>query len=110
MALVDWINPFNKVADIVSEAVTDKDKKNELNAALKELEQKVYMQELSTKTVPWVDAIHKLGRQIIALTTVCLPALLLYLNPEMDISKIMLVVGGGSVPGALYTAMKGKGK
>lgn len=110
MSLVNWINPFNKVTDLISEAVTDKDKKNELNHALEVLKQQVYMQELQTKTVPWVDALHKLGRQIIALATVGGGVALLWFRPDMPIEKIGIVMGLSAAPGGLYTLMKGKGK
>jgi hypothetical protein len=110
MALLDWINPFNKVADLISEVVTDKDEKNRLNHALEELKQQVYMQELQTKTVPWVDGLHKMGRQIISMTTVISGALLLHFNPDIELVKMASILGLGASPGAIYTLMKGRGK
>jgi hypothetical protein len=58
---------FKGTTDIIKEAVTDKDKQNEIIGNLEELkrqfEQALYLKELDTKTVPWVDALHKMGRQ-----------------------------------------------
>ena len=110
MALLDWINPFNKVADIVSEIVTDKDEKNRLNHALEELKQQVYLQELSTKTVPWVDGLHKMGRQIISVVTVIAGAVLFHLHPDIDIEKLMMLMGASSGPGIVYNLIKGRGR
>ena len=110
MALLDWINPFNKVADLVSEVVTDKDKKNALDAALAELKQQVYMTELNTKTVPWVDALHKMGRQIMSMLTLIVGAVLYHLNPDVDIVTLAAVLGASSGPTAIYNVMKGKGR
>ena len=64
MSLIDFINPFSDVIDVVDQYVEDKDKANELKFKLDMGSQKVYLTELMTKTVPWVDALHKMGRQI----------------------------------------------
>lgn len=109
MSIIDWINPFNKVADLVSEIVVDKDKKIAIDAELKKLKDKVYMVELQTKTIPWVDAIHKMSRPIIAIASTIAPGIVLVLVPDIPIEKLMIVMSG-SVPAAIYTKMKGKGR
>lgn len=106
MSLVDWINPFNKVADIVSEYVEDKDAKNRIMGELETLKQQVYMKELGTKTVPWVDALHKMGRQILSIISLVGPGVLLYLQPDIDPLAIAAMVA----PGGVYNWAKGKGK
>ena len=106
MSLLDWINPFNRVADIVSEVVTDKDERNRLNHALKELEQKVYLAELGTKTVPWVDAVHKMGRQLITFASMAVGVSLVYINPDIDPLTLGAILG----PGGIYNAVKGRGR
>ena len=110
MAILDWINPFNRVADLVSEVVTDKDKKIELENALAQLKETVYMAELNTKTVPWVDALHKMGRQIISITTVIAGAVIFHLHPDIDIEKLVMVLGASSGPSMIYNLIKGKGR
>lgn len=109
MSILDWINPFNKVADLVSEVVEDVDKKNEINARLAELKDQVYMMELQTKTIPWVDAIHKMSRPIMAIVSTVAPVIVLVFVPDISMDKLMLVMGG-SVPAAIYTKLKGKGR
>lgn len=105
MSLVDWINPFNKVADVVSEYVEDKDAKNRIMGELETLKQQVYMKELDTKTVPWVDAMHKMGRQILSVLSLIIPAVLIYLQPDIDSGAIAAMVA----PGGVYNWAKGKG-
>ena len=106
MSLLDWINPINKAADIVAEVVEDKDKRNELNAQLEQLRQQVYITELNTRTIPWVDALHKMGRQILALLNVAVPAVLLWHNPEIDPAALMFM----AAPSGIYSYVKGKGR
>lgn len=104
MSFLDFINPFNKVADIVSEAVEDVDKANELRAEIVKLGETVYMTELQTKTVPWVDALHKMGRQI---TSYLGYGLAFYMVQQgYDPMAAMAAVA----PGGIYAAFKNKGK
>ena len=104
--MFDWLNPFNKIADIVDKAVIDQDQKIALTNALEQLKEQVYMKELDTKTVPWVDALHKMGRQIISLVNIIAGIVIMYINPEVDPLSLAAVLGAGGV----YNAVKGKGK
>jgi hypothetical protein len=104
--MFDWLNPFNKIADIVDKAVIDQDQKIALTNALEQLKEQVYMKELDTKTVPWVDALHKMGRQIISLVNIVAGIVIMYINPEVDPLSLAAVLGAGGV----YNAVKGKGK
>ena len=103
---LSWLNPFNKVADIVDKFVVDKDAKIEITAQLETLKEQVYMKELDTKTIPWVDAIHKMGRQIISLVNIIAGILIVYINPQVDPLSLAAVLGAGGI----YNAVKGKGK
>lgn len=105
-----FLNPFNKITDIISEVVTDKDLKNQLTFQLDELKHQMRMTELNTKTVPWVDAIHKIGRQLISVVTVLSAALLLHFNPDLDMAKMAAIMGIGAAPGGIYNLIKGRGK
>jgi len=92
--------------DIISQVVVDKDKRNEIFANLEQLRQEVYMAELGTKTVPWVDALHKMGRQILNIATIAAAVTLLLLGVEIT-PTIALILGGGNVS---YQLIKGSGK
>lgn len=96
---------FSDAKDLASEAIEDPDKRNALNAKIAEIQQQVYIAELQTKTVPWVDGLHKLSRPIISLVTVVTFGIVLHFNPEIDLVKLL---SSGAVAG-LYTAIKGKG-
>lgn len=106
MSLADWINPINKVTEVVSEAVEDKDKRNAINAHLEELKQQIYLAELNTKTVPWVDALHKMGRQIMSLATLIAGVYLLKTNPDIDPLTLAAIIS----PAGIYNYIKGKGR
>ena len=100
--LLGLFNPgenINKGLDIVDQLVVDKDAANEMKAAF-------YLTELNTKTIPIVDAIHKMGRQLLALGQLIFYAWALRNGYEIDVE----LVAGVSGATGLYTAMKGRGK
>jgi hypothetical protein len=100
---MDYINPFNKVADLISEVVVDKDKAAEIKKQLMMAAEATYNNELNTKTVPWVDALHKMGRQITGYLGYTLAFYMTY-KGGADPIAIMAAVA----PGGIYAAMKGK--
>lgn len=90
---------LDKGLDLIDQMVTDKDKANEWKA-------KMYLAELQTPTIPIVDAIHKMGRQVLAVSQVMFYGYALHkgwaITPEL--------VAGVSGATGIYTIMKGKGK
>jgi hypothetical protein len=104
MGFLDYINPFNKVMDLVDQVVEDKDKVNEIKQAITMAAEETYRKELDTKTVPWVDALHKMGRQ---LTSYLGYGLAFYMVAKgFDPMAVMAAVA----PGGIYAAFKHKGK
>lgn len=90
---------FKQGVDIIDQMVEDKDLAKKLN-------QQLYLVELSTKTVPVIDAIHKMGRQIISLLTLIIPAILVYHDPTIEPMTLAAIAG----PSGIYNYIKGKGK
>lgn len=102
MSMLDFLNPFKDITDIVSKAVVDKDKANEINSKLMGLAEKTYLAELGVKTIPWVDALHKMGRQIQGYLGY---GLAFYMVKEgFDPMAVMAAVA----PSGIYAAMKNK--
>lgn len=101
---------FDDTADIVKEAVTDKDMLNNLLGTLEggkqKIQQELYLKELETSTIPWVDALHKMGRQILNIVTIIAVVILSLWNVEIT-PTMALVLGGGNVA---YQLIKGQGK
>ena len=101
---------FSDAGDIVKEIVVDKDAQNrileKLEMAKLTIEKDLHAKELEIKTIPWVDALHKMGRQIINLLTIIATMVLLLLDIDISPSEVMLL-GGGNVA---YQIIKGKGK
>jgi len=114
MSFLDWIPIVGKLVgkgmDIADQAVEDKDKANELKAILLQLQDKskesIYLAELNTKTIPWIDGIHKLGRQILNVITI-IAVIVLLLTGHTITPEVALILGG---PNAIYQFVKGKGK
>lgn len=106
MGMLNWFTPLNKALDIADQAITNKDKLNELKFHLAEVRENVYTSELKTKTVPWIDGLHKMGRMILSLLSLVIPSILIYLQPDIDPATIMAIVA----PGGVYNYVKGKGQ
>ena len=106
---MSWFNIFSDAKDLVSEYIEDPDKRNELVAKIDAAQQATYQMELQTKTIPWVDALHKMSRPLISVITVITAGVVVSINPELDIMNLLTVIGGGSVPATAYTVLKGKG-
>lgn len=92
---------INKGLDIIDQMVMDKDKAAELKAAF-------YLQELKTPTIPIVDAIHKMGRQTLAILQM---VFYFYVTTKYGAEAITPeLVAGVSGAASIYTLVKGKGK
>lgn len=101
---MSWFGLFDKTVELASEAILDIDKLNAIKGNLEKLKQERYTLELQTKTVPWVDALHKMGRQ---LTGYVGYALAFYMvHKGFDPMAVMAAVA----PGGLYAVFKNKGK
>lgn len=89
----------SKGLDIVDQMVTDTDKANEIKAAF-------YLAELQTKTIPIIDAFHKIGRQLLAFAQMGFYWWMIKngnpVTPE--------TVAGVSGVSAAYTLIKGRGR
>lgn len=89
---------IDKGLDIVDQLVTDKDAALQMKAAF-------YLTELQTKTVPWIDAIHKMGRQTLAVAQMGFYWWCLKNNYPITMELVAGVSGAASI----YTLVKGKG-
>lgn len=103
MSFLDYINPFNKVVDLISEAIPDKDKAEDIKRELMTVAENTYNNELATRTVPWVDALHKMGRQITGYLGYSLAFYMVY-KGGVDPMAVMAAVA----PGGIYAAFKNK--
>ena len=99
MALFDWFKPVNKGLDIIDQLVDDGDLSQKLKAQF-------YLAELSTKTIPIFDAIHKLMRPSLALIQVGFYVW----ATKNGVEITMELVAGVSGATSAYTLAKGKGK
>lgn len=105
MSFLDFINPFNKLLGVVSEAVEDRDKRNAINAEIEALRAQVYLAELGTHTIPWVDALHKMQRGILSVLSM---AVTVYMVAQGVTDPLAL--GAAVGPASIYNVVKGKGR
>jgi len=100
---------FSDTAEIIKEAVTDKDKQlkilENLEAIKLQMDKEIYIKELETKTVPWVDSLHKMARTILNVMIIIATVILCLKNIEIT-PTIALILGGGNVA---YQLIKGPG-
>jgi hypothetical protein len=101
---------FKGTKELISEAIVDKDKANSIIGSLDHLEQtinkEIYVKELETKTLTWVDALHKMGRQITNYLTLLVVGFLLWKGHIFTQWDVILLTGGN----VAYQVIKGKGK
>lgn len=91
-----------KSLDLAAEYIEDKDKRNELVIELV----RIQAQTDTTATIPWVDAVHKLGRQLLWFAMIGLYYYAKFNGVEVDLGELALMVTGP----AAYTLMKGRGQ
>jgi len=110
MGLLSSIPLIGKVldntTDIVKEVVVDKDARNKIIGNITLVKEQVYLAELSTRTIPWVDALHKMGRQILAALSIGAAVYLKTHGYELDMQTLLLL----GAPNIAYQMIKGKGK
>lgn len=120
MSVLDWFRPLDKVLDTVDKAVVDQDLKMTLRAEIKAAEldlrrlaEQTYVAELNSKTIPWVDALHKMGRQILSLVMMLIGgAVLIYLiksGQELTLETMASILAM-SGPAGIYNFVKGRGR
>ncbi len=101
---------FKGTKELISEAIVDEDKANAIIGSLDHLQQtvekEIFMKELDTKTIPWVDALHKMGRQITNNLTIIVVGALMIFGVEITPTAAIIFTGGN----VAYQLVKGKGK
>lgn len=124
MSIFNWFKPvektFGEALDIVDKFVVDKDAKIQLEGKLREgelslmrLKQESYIAELNRVTVPWVDALHKMGRQILSFISLIFSgSIVIYYIKQghvLDIETMAAILSING-PTGVYNYVKGKGR
>lgn len=103
-------NTASKALDIALERTEDVDKRNALVLQYVTIKEETRRAELARVTVPWVDAVHKMGRQIFWFGFMVGALVLIatgHSQELLDQANLLLSIAGG---GGVYTVIKGKGK
>lgn len=111
MGLWDKLLPdiFKDVADLADQAIDDDDMRSKLIGKIEQanelIKKELLIIELQTKTIPWVDALHKMGRQLQWYITAVIVGISMLAGHEITSQEAMLL-GGVSIA---YQLIKGKG-
>lgn len=116
--ILAMVNPFNKVAQTVigagslaDQLVVDKDAKLGQEHEMDMEREESYQVELATQTLVWVDALHKMGRQLLSLLSMIFGFVIaMYaISKGMDGTAIVST-SAGIAPGAIYNNTKTRDK
>jgi len=101
---------FSDTTDIIKKVVVDKDAQNQIIGSLEnvrqQIDKEVYIKELETKTITWVDAMHKMARSFLAFVCIAATVGLMLLGHEIT-PTVAAILGA---PTTAYALIKGKGK
>ena len=110
MSLLAKLNPFSKLVekglDIIDQVVPDKDAAARLKSLIETMREETYRAALTTTTLPWADALHKLARPVLSFYGPTIAGLLIAFGHDLSAYEVGALLG---VP-TLYTAIKGKGR
>lgn len=105
--MFDFSKPLSELVGLVRDLVPDGDLRATLEAKARELEIGLRVAELNSKTIPWVDALHKLSRSLqVVLVLVVVVGLSVWRGEPLPWETIASIAG---LPG-VYFAAKGKGR
>lgn len=100
----------SKALDIALEKTEDVDKRNAMLLEYVRIKEETRRAELARVTVPWVDALHKMGRQIFWLTSLVGILTLIGLGHGDELMRYAGALDTTAAGGLLYTLMKGRGQ
>ncbi len=103
---LSFLNPFNKVMGIIEKAVPDKDMQIKLNAELAKMKDQIYLKALETPTIPWVDALHKMGRQLNGYVSILAIVVLKLADIDLSMEEAAALASSSTA----YAVVKGRGR
>jgi hypothetical protein len=71
-----------------------------------QVKEALHLAELQTKTVPWVDALHKMSRTVTQWAVLVFVFVCIYMGHDITQNEMILI----GVPVGVYQLIKGKGK
>lgn len=99
-----------RLVELALERTEDVDKRHALVLDYFRMKEETRRAELARVTVPWVDALHKMGRQLYWAGATAGVLVLIGMGRGAELAQhaeLLLAALGG---GGLYTALKGKGQ
>ena len=95
-----------EVADVAKEYIEDPDVRNKVIEKIIVRATDLEIERTKAKTIPWVDALHKMSRVILAGMLMVVYLVLELNDVDVDIGELATMAG----PAGLYTLLKGRGR
>lgn len=93
-------------ASVAKEYIEDPDVRNQVIQKIIEADTQLKIERTKATTIPWVDALHKMSRVILAAMLMSVYLVLKLLGIDVELTELVTV----AAPAGLYTVMKGRGK
>lgn len=100
----------DKGLDIVLEKTEDVDKRNALYLEYFRIKEETRRQEINRVTVPWVDAFHKMGRQLYWAGVTAGVMVLIGMGKGAELAQYAEFFSAAVAGGGIYTVLKGRGR
>lgn len=92
--------------DLAGQYIEDKDERNKMITRLVEMQAQEEIARLNAKTIPWVDAVHKMMRPFLWLAVIGVWGYCKANAIAVDLDELTLMAAGPGV----YTILKGRGR
>lgn len=95
-----------QAASVAKEYIEDPDLRNKIISEIIKADTELKIERTKAKTIPWVDALHKMSRVILAAMLMTVYLVLKLRGIDVELTELVTV----AAPAGLYTVMKGRGK
>lgn len=103
-------NTGEKLVELALEKTEDVDKRNALVLDALRIREGTRIAEINRVTIPWVDALHKMGRQLLVAVLAVGTFVCIALGHVEDLLKVQDWLLAVATMGGIYIAMKGRGQ
>lgn len=97
---------IDRAAEVAKEYIEDPDLRNKVIAEIIKADTQLKIERTKAKTIPWVDATHKMSRVILAAMLMTIYLVLRLRGIDVELTELATI----AAPAGLYTVMKGRGK
>lgn len=97
---------IDRAAEVAKEYIEDPDLRNKVISEIIKADTQLKVARTNAKTIPWVDATHKMGRVILGSLLMIVFMVLRLNDVDVDLGELSLM----AAPAGMYTLLKGRGR